>query len=159
MVRKHFMCGVLCYTSILSGIFFLRWNRWIGFVMPHQLSWPIFSCYLTSLDHADRDTTSKSHEELRLDTGGWEKHVSSHDTDFWDVDDCLRPENGTIISIITGRTLVGMIITPIWDGILYTATAHSWMQSSHMRHTAFGTIGKISASGIIKRLTRTGRKW
>ena len=63
-----------------------------------------------------------------------------------------RPENWTIFSIITGRILVGMIATLVWDGNLLTATGHSWMWSTQTRQTAFGAIGE-------RRLARTGQKW
>ena len=37
----------------------------------------------------------------------------------------LRSENWTIISIVTGWILVGMISTLVWDAYLHTARAHS----------------------------------
>ena len=41
-----------------------------------------------------------------------------------------------------------MITTKVWDGILYSATAHRWMLLEQMRHTAFGAVEKISTLGV-----------
>ena len=51
-----------------------------------------------------------------------------------------------IFSIITGRILVGMIATLVWDSNFHTLTAHSWMWSTQMCHTALGEIRHISAT-------------
>ena len=59
---------------------------------------------------------------------------------FWESP---RPDNRTIVSIITGRILVDMIATLAWDGNLHTATAYSWIRSTQINNTAFGAIGEI----------------
>ena len=43
--------------------------------------WAISSCYWTSYDHADKDKTYSSSDQLRPDSGCWEKTLSSHDTE------------------------------------------------------------------------------
>ena len=55
-----------------------------------------------------------------------------------------RPENQTIFSIFTGRILVMMNATLVWDGNLHTAMAHSWMRPSQIIHTSVGAIGEIN---------------
>ena len=60
--------------------------------------------------------------------------------------------------IITGQILVGVIATLALDGNLYTATAHSWMWSTRIRHTAFGANwGNLNSRE--RGLTGTGQKW
>ena len=55
-----------------------------------------------------------------------------------------RPENQTIFSIFTGRILVMMNATFVWDGNVHTAMAHSWMRPSQIIHTSVGAIGEIN---------------
>ena len=56
----------------------------------------------------------------------------------------IRLENEIVFSINRGRKLVGMTLTLVWDSNLHTTTTHSWMWSTHMRHTAFCVIGEMS---------------
>ena len=39
-----------------------------------------------------------------------------------------------------------MIAILVWNGDLHTATAHNWIWSTQMRHTAFTVIGEFSRS-------------
>ena len=54
-----------------------------------------------------------------------------------------QSESGIMFSMITGPILVGIINNLVWGGNLHTAITHSWIWSTQMRHTAFGTIGEI----------------
>ena len=66
-----------------------------------------------------------------------------------------RPENWTLFSIITGRILVGMITSLVWDDTLQTATAHSWF--TDLPHCLWDNRG--NQHNRERRLTATGQKW